>query len=303
MIAEKFNPIERALIAAAQMAPSQSRQIIKLICESGMTMTKPVESKVSVEGAAHYEKRRKFIDRMKSATDRVIDYAKHETLRNVEKHFRDNPGIASSEGDQPDSLAKRLTFDPAQTADELPHALKEVQLAALTSAGQGLFDEVGNDNPFKLTDKQALNFVKQRENLLSNVPDEIHQTIMQTIQQGLEAGDGRRQLMQRISAAFDEIGKSRAETIANTETAAAFNYAREKAMRKAGVTHKKWLHSQSPIIKEPRPTPVEADGQVRPIDEPFDIGGVPMQRPGDESAGPEEIINCHCVAIPVEEPK
>ena len=108
--------------------------------------------------------------------------------------------------------------------------------------------------------------------------------------------------MARISEAFDEISRSRAETIANTETAAAFNYARDKAMREAGVTHKKWLHSQSPLIKEPRPTHLEADGQVQPIDDPFDVGGVQFMRPADDSlgAGPEDIINCHCVAIPTE---
>jgi hypothetical protein len=75
-------------------------------------------------------------------------------------------------------------------------------------------------------------------------------------------------------------------------------------MRDAGVTHKKWLHSQSPLIKEPRPTHLAADGQIVPIDEPFDVGGVQFMRPADDSlgAGPEDIINCHCVAIPVEAP-
>jgi hypothetical protein len=60
----------------------------------------------------------------------------------------------------------------------------------------------------------------------------------------------------------------------------------------------------SPLIKEPRPTHLAADGQTVPIDEPFDVGGVQFMRPADDSlgAGPEDIINCHCVAIPVEAP-
>ena len=125
---------------------------------------------------------------------------------------------------------------------------------------------------------------------------------MNAIQDGLENGDTRKELMSKIASKWDEIGKSRSETIANTETAAAFNYARDNAMKQAGVTHKRWLHSQSPLIKEPRPTHIENDRQTVPIDEPFDIGGVKFMYPSDSSlgAGPEDIINCHCVAIPIE---
>ncbi len=302
---EKLNPIERALVAAAAMPAPQSRAILKLICESGMTMDKPVQQEPT-EGEKHFAKREKFIRRMKSSCDRVTDYAKHETLRKIEKHFRDNSAIETAEGDAPlpTSLAVRLTFDKEVFASELLAALAEDQQAALATAGQQLFDEIGKDSVWRLPSQDAIQFVQDRANLLANVPDEVHTEIMQSIEQGLQAGESRKELMSRISAAFDEIGRSRAETIANTETAAAFNYSRDKAMREAGVTHKKWLHSMSPLIKEPRPTHLEADGQTVPIDDPFDVGGVQFMRPTDDSlgAGPEDIINCHCVSIAVEAP-
>lgn len=46
-----------------------------------------------------------------------------------------------------------------------------------------------------------------------------------------------------------------------------------------------------------RPTHVEADGQVRDMDEPFDIGDAKLMFPGDPAARdthPEEVINCRC---------
>ncbi len=313
-IPEKMNSIERALIAAASMAPSDARNVLRLICEGGMTTVHGVDvvrvgnlTEEPSEGEIHYAKREKFIKRMKSSTDRVCDYARHETLRNIEKHFRENPQhIKSAEGgdeSKPSSLASRLTFDRYSFSEELLAALAEDHASALQTSGQQLFDEIGKDSVWRLPSQDAIQFIEDRANLLANVPDEIHTEIMQSIEQGLQNGESRKDLMARISTAFDEIGKGRAETIANTETAAAFNYARDKAMREAGVTHKRWLHSQSPLIKEPRPTHVEADGQVVPIDEPFDIGGVKMIHPGDESAPADEVINCHCVAIPMEEPK
>lgn len=299
MTPEKLNPIERALVAASAMSAPDARRVLMLICNGGMTM--PVEK--PTEGHKHYAKREKFINQYKSACDRVLKYAKHETLRNIEKHFRENShtGIASAESDLPSSLAARLTFKRSRFSDELLAALREVALSALTVAGQQLFDELGRDDPFKLPSAIATAFLDIRENLLSNVPDEVHAEIMQSIQNGLELGETRRELMARIASKFDEISKGRATTIANTETAAAFNYARDKAMRDAGVTRKKWLHSQSPDIKEPRDNHVEIDGQIRPIDKPFNVRGVKMMYPSDDSlgAGPEDIINCHCVAIPV----
>ncbi len=306
-IPEKMNSIERALIAAASMAPHDARNVLRLICEGGMTTT--VTLNEPTEGEKHYAKREKFIKRMKSSADRVLEYARHETLRKVEKHFRENPSIHSAEGEtvedpQPSSLAARLTFDRPTFREELLAALAEDQAAALQTSGQQLFDEIGKDSVWRLPSQDAIGFIQDRANLLANVPDEVHAQIMGSIEQGLQNGESRKDLMARISTAFDEIGKARAETIANTETAAAFNYARDKAMREAGVTHKRWLHSQSPLIKEPRPTHLEADGQVQPIDDAFDVGGVQFMRPADDSlgAGPEDIINCHCVAIPVEAP-
>lgn len=279
-----------------------------MICQSGMTMPVEMPAPEPTEGEKHYARREKFIRRTKSAVDRVCDYARHETLRNIENHFRDSPPLKGAEGDpstlEPDkgSLAARLTFDRSRFSRELLAALREEGAAALIVAGQQLFDELGRGDPWTMPGDDSTAFLDARANLLARVPDEVHAEIMQEIQHGLDAGETRRQLMARIASKWDEISTGRAETIANTETSAAFNYARDKAMREAGVTHKRWLHSMSPLIKEPRPTHLEADGQVRPIDKPFNIGGVKMMMPGDESAGPEEVINCHCVAIPVEKP-
>ncbi len=300
---EKLTPISRALIAASKMPAQEARRVLILICESGMRLDPPTP------GEMHYAKREKFIKRMKSSCDRVLNYARHETLRKIEKHFRENSSISSAESggetlpSQPSSLAVRLTFDKALLSEELLAALADDQQAALSTAGQQLFDEIGKDSVWRLPSQDSIQFVQDRANLLANVPDEVHTEIMQSIEQGLQHGESRKELMSRISAAFD-IQSSRAETIANTETAAAFNYSRDKAMREAGVTHKKWLHSMSPLIKEPRPTHLEADGQIVPIDDPFDVGGVQFMRPADDSlgAGPEDIINCHCVAIPTEAP-
>jgi hypothetical protein len=295
----KLNPIERALVAAAGMAAPDSRSVLMMICASGMTTAKTVEQ--PTPGQLHYSKREKIIKRTKGACDRIIDYAKHETLRNVEKHFRET-AVVSAEGD-PKTLAVKLAFKKARFSEEMIAALREEATIALGIAGQQLFDEIGSDSVWKTPAADALAYLDSRENLFANASDEIHSDVMEQLQTGLDHGETKKELMARIGAAFDGIKQTRADTIANTETAAAFNFSRDKAMREAGVTHKKWLHSQRPE-QEPRPTHVENTGQTVPIDEPFDISGVKFMYPSDDSlgAGPEDIINCHCVAIPTEAP-
>jgi hypothetical protein len=300
-IPEKMNSIERALVAAATMAPPDARNVLRLICEGGMTTVQKAEP--LTPGQIHYAKREKIIRRMKSSADRILDYAKHETLRNVERYHGDAVSTMHSAAGDNDKLAKRLAFDRSAFAEDFISALREESSVALGVAGQQLLDEVGAADPFKLPAKAATAFLDIRANLLVNAPDEIHAEVMNTIQQGLEHGETRKELMARISTAFDGIKQTRSETIANTETAAAFNFARDKAMRDAGVTHKKWLLSHSPLIKEHRLTHIETDGQTVALDEPFDVGGVLMMYPGDENAGPEDVINCHCVAIATESPK
>lgn len=45
----------------------------------------------------------------------------------------------------------------------------------------------------------------------------------------------------------------------------------------------------------------EADGQIVPVDQPYEVGGQMMMRPGDLSLGAtiDNIINCRCSSIPI----
>jgi uncharacterized protein with gpF-like domain len=67
-------------------------------------------------------------------------------------------------------------------------------------------------------------------------------------------------------------------------------------MQDAGISKKQWLTSGNPNVREAHE---EANGQVVGADESFEVGGEQLRFPGDPDGSPENIINCHCVAIPV----
>jgi len=98
---------------------------------------------------------------------------------------------------------------------------------------------------------------------------------------------------------FTSIG-ARAEVITKTEMGRVFSQAAELRMEQAAEyvqgLEKQWRHVGHP--KVPRPTHLEADGQHVPVDESFNIGGVPMMFPRDPAAPIDETINCGCDHVP-----
>ncbi len=92
----------------------------------------------------------------------------------------------------------------------------------------------------------------------------------------------------------------RIEMIARTETMSAASAGSNGLFNEWGVTKHSWLATDD---ARTRPTHAAANGQVRNIDEPFDVGDSQMMYPLDDSlgAGPEEIIDCRCAELPIVE--
>lgn len=92
---------------------------------------------------------------------------------------------------------------------------------------------------------------------------------------------------------------SRAKTIVHTELGRLYNTANQARMEQAHKAvpglKKKWRRSNR---KDPRPSHAAAHGQVQPVDQPFNIGGILMMQPHDPTAPLDEVINCGCNVVP-----
>lgn len=110
----------------------------------------------------------------------------------------------------------------------------------------------------------------------------------------------------RITARYsDNLLKLRAETIARTETLAAFSEARDQAWRQSveegkiapDLITRTW---SAAMDRRTREAHVQMNGQERAYGQPFDSPtGAQMMHPGDSSlgAGAEDIANCRCSEI------
>lgn len=107
----------------------------------------------------------------------------------------------------------------------------------------------------------------------------------------------RRQIAKIIPALPGITVRTRAELIARTELHNAAMWAQERealglAERGAEMI-KSWTATMD---KRTRPHHRRANGQTKPLDQDFIVGGRRMSRPGDPKGGAHNCIRCRCVA-------
>ncbi|MBU1067672.1 phage head morphogenesis protein [Patescibacteria group bacterium] len=92
----------------------------------------------------------------------------------------------------------------------------------------------------------------------------------------------------------------RADTIVRTEAGrvleAAGQARKEAAAAAVPGLQKQWYYGHSP--KMPRLDHMAADGQIRDVDEPFNVGGEQLMYPRDPAGSPGNTINCGCTSLP-----
>lgn len=103
----------------------------------------------------------------------------------------------------------------------------------------------------------------------------------------------------KIAGIVEDGGIRRAGTIVRTELGTAFAAAAQARMSQAVEVlpglRKQWRRSGK---VHSRFTHDAADGQIRPVDRPFDIGRAKLMHPRDPKADPAERINCGCSQLP-----
>ena len=88
---------------------------------------------------------------------------------------------------------------------------------------------------------------------------------------------------------------ARAEKIARTEVGRAQSIARQLRMEQIAQRVPE-LRKQWHTGINPREAHARADGQIRQVDEPFDIDGYEAMEPRDPGLPAEQVVNCNCTS-------
>lgn len=126
-----------------------------------------------------------------------------------------------------------------------------------------------------------------------------------TIQRAVLGGEHPFQAMKKIDSIIGKKGNGgvsyKAESIVRTEVNRVYSIATDATVNEFGkqVTglKKQWVSGAFRAGR--RETHQEADGQIVPFDQPFMVGGEPLDYPRDPKGSAENTINCGCQMIMV----
>jgi HK97 family phage portal protein len=200
-----------------------------------------------------------------------------------------------SEGSTPTHELKALNseyiVDRRRWIDEVVAAIGDIVKAAFGAFGAFTVASLGADDKFDGGKKEA----------------EIVAKTVRVIAEGFDARAGR---LQQVIADADKAGKNVEEIaadvkeafqsadtwaqVASRQVVGAMNGAALIGATQAGAVKKRWLATDD---ERTRPTHREAEGQVRDLDEKFDVGAAELAFPGDPTGLVGEWINCRCTML------
>lgn len=237
--------------------------------------------------------------KVKNAVGNQLMKARAETLANLKKNREALEKSLSSPDTVTRAGALDIVFNLVEWSRGFVGTMHSLLADIFVGAGNDFYDEVEGDfDPMTEADPVVVAYLRDRDNKMKDVADEVHQDLVASLEEGISAGETFDELTARVRALFTEISKVKAETIARTETGAAYETARYHSMKVAGVTKKGWLSGGDDGVT--RATHQAADGQSRGIDEFFEVGSAKLLHPADHIHGadyPEELVNCRCVLV------
>ena len=145
------------------------------------------------------------------------------------------------------------------------------------------------------------------QNFLVRIPDEVYNLVFAEINDGVNAGESVGQIADRVDNTLSTTGSerwaNRARVIAITETTRAYGAGTTAAgLEQSRVTgrllRKRWRTEHDDRV---RASHRHVDGVTLPLYQPFNVGGFPLMFPGDPMGPADEVVNCRCDLVIVNE--
>jgi SPP1 gp7 family putative phage head morphogenesis protein len=126
-----------------------------------------------------------------------------------------------------------------------------------------------------------------------DIQEATSERLTRLVKQGIEEGWNNYQLTKKINEALGGLAKSRAASIATTETTGAFNAGHQAVFESLGdeITGKIWL---AVMDQHTRDSHAALNGKLVAVDGQFGSG---LRFPGDCHAEPEDRVRCRCTVI------
>ena len=130
------------------------------------------------------------------------------------------------------------------------------------------------------------------EHAQSEIRDKVQDAVRRSAEEGLSQVQTTEAVRESLRGAISNLN-SRAKTIAHTEVHSAYAEARHTGIEDSGATARMWITSRNDNVRDSH---AMMDGQTAQGDGRFSNG---LMHPLDPDGPAEEVINCHCIEIPI----
>ncbi|MEZ2660505.1 phage minor head protein [Aneurinibacillus aneurinilyticus] len=184
--------------------------------------------------------------------------------------------------------------------DKFEQAVYDAFMPLFHLAGETELIAHNPEKTWSVKNKAAARYALKLQALVPAMNETTTNIMLRSFQKAIKEGktpSERAQLVQEVSAqaAAGEAGPftmERAMRVSRTMSTAAANGGKLEGWKQSEVvTGKKWRSANQ---KRTRKTHKKANGQVKPLDEPFEVGKDKLMHPGDPTGSAEEIMNCRC---------
>lgn len=225
------------------------------------------------------------------------------------KHWAHRARLALFGSDEP---SVSVPFDPIdlfQAATAWTEGLDEV-LVEVVEIFTNAAEDYGDDDWEPDSIAPVREYAQTVRNRLTNVPDRVFASVQRATMDATTEGWSMPELAEKIDEILARSNadrwKNRAMTIARTETMAAYNGGKFAGMVKianqvGGQWEKVWLATHDHRTRWSHTGRGGGDGQRVALLSPFQLDGGTVMFPGDPFGPPEEVINCRCSILLVEQ--
>lgn len=153
--------------------------------------------------------------------------------------------------------------------------------------------DLGVDTPFDVTNPVLQDQLRRTRNFMVETPDEVYRMILAALDSNEGNPPAQNAAVENILNITGTVNwPARSKTVAVTEVNRLFHFGSlALAMQARGRIVKKWIARED---KSTRPAHANADNQIRPVMQPFIVGGEGLMAPGDPSGSAWNVINCRC---------
>ena len=133
----------------------------------------------------------------------------------------------------------------------------------------------------------------QAERLIAGTRDAVAKILLDALTEGWTVDD----TAVRLEDELRQVSRTQAMMLARTDLVGISNAAAQASaivLGEDGPQYKTWLSAGDSRV---RPSHVEANGQVQPINAPYEVGTSLLQFPGDPAGDDADVIMCRCVSV------